>query len=283
MTASVAVVTVAYNTGRELETFLDSLAGAGLEPGSPVVVVDNSPQSRPETRQRAESRGARYLHAAENRGYGGGVSAGVAALDGPVDFLLISNPDVVFAPAAIDELLAGASRHPNGAAFGPRILDASGQVYPSARQLPSLRTGIGHALFSRVWPTNPWTRSYWADRDAELVEREAGWVSGAALLVLKSAYDAIGGFDQGYFMYFEDVDLGARFGQAGWKNVYVPSAVVTHTGALSTSQDSKTMELEHHRSAYRYLARKYSAWYLAPLRLVLRVSLGVRGRWVTRK
>jgi N-acetylglucosaminyl-diphospho-decaprenol L-rhamnosyltransferase len=83
-------------------------------------------------------------------------------------------------------------------------------------------------------------------------------------------------------MYFEDVDLGARLGKNGWRNVYVPSATVTHTGAHSTAQSAKRMEAAHHDSAYLYLANKYSAWYLLPVRVVLRIGLAARKWWVTR-
>jgi N-acetylglucosaminyl-diphospho-decaprenol L-rhamnosyltransferase len=83
-------------------------------------------------------------------------------------------------------------------------------------------------------------------------------------------------------MYFEDVDLGYSFGKAGWVNRYEPRATVTHIGATSTSQESGRMLREHHRSAQRFLARKYGGWYLLPVRLALRAGLGVRAWWLTR-
>ena len=69
------------------------------------------------------------------------------------------------------------------------------------------------------------------------VERTAGWLSGSCLLLRRDAFDAVGGFDPGYFMYFEDVDLGDRLGDAGWHNVYVPAAVVSHVGGHATVRD----------------------------------------------
>jgi N-acetylglucosaminyl-diphospho-decaprenol L-rhamnosyltransferase len=102
------------------------------------------------------------------------------------------------------------------------------------------------------------------------------------VLVRRAAFDSVGGFDPHYFMYFEDVDLGAKLGRAGWTNLYVPAAVITHTGAHSTSQTAGRMERTHHDSAYLYLSRKYAGWYLAPLRSVLRIGLTVRRWWVNR-
>lgn len=281
MHPSVLVVTVTYNTGQTLIPFLESLATASAHPLTAVIVDNASPDLTIE-RSVAEAHGAIFLELEQNRGYGGGVTAGVDAYGDSADYILITNPDVSFSPGSVDVLVQVAEAAPDAGAVGPRILDADGTVYPSARNLPSLRTGIGHALFGRIWPTNPWSRSYRAERDYGSDSRDAGWLSGACLLVRKTAYDEINGFDPSFFMYFEDVDLGARLGKSGWRNVYVPASTVTHTGAHSTSRSAKRMERAHHSSAYLYLANKYSAWYLAPLRAVLRVALAARSWWVTR-
>ena len=281
MSPSVLVVTVTYNTGQTLVPFLESLSTASVHPLT-VVIVDNASADLKLERSVAETHGAILLELPENRGYGGGVAAGVDAYGASADYILITNPDVSFSPGSIDALVTAAEQNLDAGALGPRILDADGTVYPSARNLPSLRTGIGHALFGRVWPTNPWSTSYRAERDYGDQARAAGWLSGACLLVRKSAYEAINGFDPKYFMYFEDVDLGARLGKTGWRNLYLPASTVTHTGAHSTSRSAKRMEQAHHSSAYLYLASKYSAWYLAPLRAVLRVGLAARSWWVTR-
>ena len=117
------------------------------------------------------------------------------------------------------------SRPPTGgrtpASLGPLIETADGDIYPSARALPSLGRGIGHALCGWWWPANPWTAAYRRERGAP-AEGAVGWLSGSCLLLRRKAFDAVGGFDPAYFMYFEDVDLGDRLGRAGWQNVYVP-------------------------------------------------------------
>lgn len=277
MSHSALVVTVTYNSGETLGTFLSSLAGAGtLAPE--VIVVDNASENLDVERLVAIKYGAKLIELSENKGYGAGIAAGVSAGTSPAEFILITNPDVTFAPGALDDLLRAAEELPDAGALGPKILDAHGRVYPSARNLPSLRTGIGHALLSRVWPGNPWTRSYRADREYGSGRRDAGWLSGACLLVRRSAYEAIGGFDPSYFMYFEDVDLGDRLARAGWRNVYVPESVVTHTGAHSTARSAKRMDRVHHDSAYLYLSRQYSAWYFAPVRFAMRIALKLRQR-----
>lgn len=281
MSDSVLVITVTYNSGETLGTFLESLSHAGKVPPE-VIIVDNASTDLTLERAAAQAYGARLIELTENRGYGAGIAAGVEAADHRADLLLITNPDVTFEPGSLDALRAAADDLPDAGSLGPRILDAEGGVYPSARNLPSLRTGIGHAILGRVSPNNPWSRSYRAEHRYGPERRDAGWLSGACLVVRRTAYDAIGGFDPSYFMYFEDVDLGARLAKAGWRNVYVPEAVVTHTGAHSTSRSAKRMERVHHDSAYLYLSRKYSAWYLTPVRFVLRIALSARQHWVSR-
>lgn len=277
----VGIVTVSFNSTAALPAFLASAQQSSSTP-PPVFIADNDSDDIATLRELAESHGAHLIEIGRNVGYGGGVSRAVEAAPADLEFIVISNPDVIFAEGAVDELVAAAQRHPDAGSVGPRILDDDGSVYPSARALPSLRTGVGHALFAHVWPSNPWTRRY-RNEDESVRERAAGWLSGACLLVRRSAFEEIHGFDEGYFMYFEDVDLGRRMGDAGWINLYAPTATVTHTGAHSTSQSAGRMTRAHHDSAYRYLAHRYRAWYLAPLRVTLRVGLAVRFWWVTRE
>jgi N-acetylglucosaminyl-diphospho-decaprenol L-rhamnosyltransferase len=280
--ASVCVVTVSYNSSDHLEPFLQSLHASEAESFS-VIVADNRSEDIEATRALVAKAKATLLELDDNRGYGGAVNAAAAVLGADIEWIVVANPDVTFHAGAISAMLDAAIRHPDAASVGPRILGDDGTVYPSARRLPSLSTGLGHAAFVRVWPANPWTRIYKAEGQDAMAERYVGWLSGSCLLVRRSAFEALGGFDEGYFMYFEDVDLGGRIGQAGWKNLYAPEAVVTHSGAHSTSRDSNRMLTVHHASAYRYLQRKYSSWYLAPVRGMLWFGLTLRARWLTRR
>ncbi|MEP6842221.1 MAG: glycosyltransferase, partial [Pseudolysinimonas sp.] len=125
--------------------------------------------------------------------------------------------------------------------------------------------------------------AYRRETDPSGRARDAGWLSGSCLLVRRSAFDAIDGFDERYFMYFEDVDLGFRLGKAGYRNVYEPAAAVTHVGAHSTDTESARMVAAHHASARRFLSKKYAGWRLWPVRIVLRVGLSVRSRAIQRR
>ena len=230
----VGVVVVTYLSAGVVGPLLDSIPAATSLPVA-TVVVDNSPHDDGAEEVVRSHGGATFVRAGSNLGYGSGMNLGARSLPSSVRWLVLANPDLVISPGAIDTLVDAASRHPDAALFGPLIRNPDGTIYPSARKLPSPRTGIGHAMFVRVWPSNPWTTSYRNDLDV-VEERSVGWVSGSFMLVRRDAFDAIGGFDEGYFMYFEDVDLGRNLGLEGWKVQFVPSADVVHVGASPPAQ-----------------------------------------------
>ncbi|MBF6512479.1 glycosyltransferase family 2 protein [Nocardia farcinica] len=275
-----AVVTVTYSPGETLGRFLDTLQQATDRPVRVVLADNGSTDGEPE-RAAAERADVDLVPTGGNLGYGGGANRGVAHLGSEYGWVVIANPDLEWRPGSLDELLAAAKRWPRGGAFGPLIREPGGEVYPSARMLPSIGRGAGHAVFGKIWPNNPWTRAY-RQSEAEITERPAGWLSGSCLLLRREAFDSVDGFDPRYFMYFEDVDLGDRLRRKGWLNIYAPTAEVMHIGGRSTSKAAKRMLLEHHRSAYRYLADRHQGPIWAPLRLALRAALALRARIETR-
>ncbi len=274
-----AVVTVTYSPGELLERFLETLPKA-TDRQVRVVLADNgSTDGVPE--RAAQRPGVELARMAGNLGYGSAANRGIAELGEEFGWVVVANPDVEWTAGSLDELLAATERWPRGGAFGPLIRQPDGSVYPSARALPSLGRGAGHALLGGVWPENPFTRAYRRSTESTS-ERTAGWLSGSCLLLRRAALDSVTGFDPRYFMYFEDVDLGDRLARAGWLNVYVPEAEVVHIGGHAACRASARMLAEHHRSAYRYLADRYSGPALAPLRLALRAALGARARLTVR-
>ncbi len=268
---AVSVVVVTFSPGGSLAGFLDSLRRA-TDRTVEVLLADNgSLDGAPQAA--AERPGVTLLSTGSNVGYGRAANAGVAATG--ADWVVVANPDVVWQPGSLDQLLAATERWPRAGALGPLIREPDGAVYPSARALPTLGRGIGHAVFGWWWPGNPWSVRYRQENE-DLRERTAGWLSGSCLLLRRQAFDSVGGFDPAYFMYFEDVDLGERLADAGWLNVYVPAAVVTHAGSHSTSRHAAAMTSAHHHSAWLYISRHYPGARWLPLRLVVRAGLAVR-------
>lgn len=273
-----AVVTVTFSPGRYLSDFLSSLRLATSHPTLTILADNGSTDGVPEAAAQ-EHADVEFLDTGGNLGYGAGMNAGARfarAKGVDQEFFLIANPDVTFSEGSLDELLACARRHPDAAAVGPRIVEPDGSNYPSARAVPTLLTGAGHALFGTIWPSNPWSRAYRDDADMDS-ERPAGWLSGSCLLVRWEAFEQIGGFDERYFMYLEDVDLGDRFTRAGWRNIFCPTAVIAHAKGHSTQSHRGAMLRAHHDSAYRFQADRHPHWYQAPLRAALWLGLRLRG------
>lgn len=313
-TERLRIVTVAFNPGEELALWAESV-GEATHRAADVVIVDNGTDAEMVD---AVGRiyGAAVLRPGRNLGYGTAVNRGVKALrersagtaapdpsagsfggrsfnaqglaggEGLFDlrdseWIVVVNPDVVFLPDAIDKLIAAAAAWPRGGAFGPLVRDRAGTVYPSARKFPRLVSGVGHALLVGVWPNNPFSRAYRENADATRAH-VVDWLSGSCLLLRREAFDAVGGFDESYFMFFEDTTLGEQLASAGWQSVFVPDAEVVHDQGASWRNKPENMIRAHHRSAARYLDGVYSKPWQAPLRWALRAGLKAREELLVR-
>ncbi|WP_027500205.1 glycosyltransferase family 2 protein [Rhodococcus sp. UNC363MFTsu5.1] len=276
MSSQLAVVTVTYSPGKHLQSFLDTLEGATTLQTQVIMADNGSTDGAPEAALEQNSN-VRLLRTGGNIGYGGAINRAVAELDPDAEFVVIANPDLRWDAGSLDLLLEAAQRWPRAGALGPMVLEPDGSVYPSARQVPGLVSGAGHALLGSVWPSNPWTQRYRQENE-QVSERPVGWLSGSCLLVRRAAFDSINGFDSRYFMYMEDVDFGDRLGRAGWHNVFVPSAEVTHAKGHAAGRHPELMLPAHHQSAYRFQADRHPHWWQAPLRWALRGGLAVRSK-----
>jgi N-acetylglucosaminyl-diphospho-decaprenol L-rhamnosyltransferase len=265
----VCAVVVDYDAGAVLAACVASLHDDGVDR---VVVVENGGPDGARTALEAAGLQAPVVATGRNLGYGAGANRGVAAC-GASDYVLVCNPDLVVFPGAVASLSAALDAEPSWALVGPRITDADGSVYPSARRFPSMTDAAGHALLALFKPDNRFSRRY---RDAGGDRRSgADWVSGACFLARRRAFEELGGFDEGYFMFLEDTDLCWRAHRAGWGVGFEPAAVVAHTEGVSRSRHPYRMLMAHHRSALRFANRTTEGWRRAALPLAA-VVLGVR-------
>jgi N-acetylglucosaminyl-diphospho-decaprenol L-rhamnosyltransferase len=218
------------------------------------VVVDNASVDGSELV--AQAAGARWLPMGANLGYGRAANRGAATPEARgARYLLVCNPDLELATGAVEALEAALRSDLCLGAVGPRLWNVDGSLYPSARTFPDLLGAAGHGLLGMIAPGNRFTRRYQLlDWDHDQPAR-VDWVSGACFLVRRDAWDSVGGFDPGYFMYMEDVDLCWRLGKAGWTVGYVPTADVRHDQGLSTNRHPYRMLAAHHRSMWRFACR----------------------------
>ena len=266
----VGAVVVNYNAGEVLGRCLASLRRNGI---ADIVVVDNgSTDGSTEVLQSFEG-SCRLISSPRNGGYGAGANLGARSI--ACDLVFICNPDLVAEPDAIGRLVESLDARRDAAVAGPMLLETDGSVYPSGRTFPDLRDALGHGFVGLFWRNNPWTRRYRLLGDDQHRARDADWVSGAGFLVRRDAFEAVGGFDEAYFMYVEDVDLCWRLHRAGWGVVYEPSARIVHEQGHSTSREPYRMLVAHHRSILRFARRSTTGRQRLSLPLVA-VALGAR-------
>ncbi|MFZ1062053.1 MAG: glycosyltransferase family 2 protein [Acidimicrobiales bacterium] len=242
VSSRVSAVVVDYHAGEALAACIDSLHANGV---TDVVVVENGEEgSAPSA---LAERDVVLVVPRMNLGYGRGVNRGVAA-SARLEYLLVSNPDVVVHEHAVERMTAYLDAHPEVGLVGPRILRTDGTVYPSQRVFPDFWLAGLHALLSPVWPTNPATTRYRSAKADGSVE----WVSGACFVVRRDVFELVGGFDERYFMFAEDMALCWQVREAGLSVAAVDEATVTHVEGLSRRRESRAMLIAHHRSAMRF-------------------------------
>jgi N-acetylglucosaminyl-diphospho-decaprenol L-rhamnosyltransferase len=261
----VGAVVVDFHAESALAQCVDSLRSDGVED---IVVVENgTPGSTPSA---LSGRGVRIIEPGLNLGYGRGANRGVATLSNH-DLIVVSNPDVVVHYGALDALVAALDAQPRVAIVGPQIRRPDGSVYPSHRVFPNFWLAGVHALLAPLWPSNPATRRYRSRHDDGSVD----WVSGAFFMMRREAFEEVGGFDERYFMFAEDMTLCWDVRQRGWGVAAVDDAVVTHVEGLSRQRATRSMLWAHHRSALRFEAHTATGLRRALLPLAT-VVLGVR-------
>ncbi len=263
--AAVGAVVVDHDAGALLEACVRSLQDEGADP---VVVVENGAPGSAAVALAGLTAGrpgsaVHIVRPGRNVGFGAGVNRGLAVLAAatPVpEWVLVSNPDLVLHAGAVPALVRALDDHPSWAIVGPRILTDDGQVYPSVRCFPSFTDAAGHALLAQFRPDNPFTRRYNPGTPPGDVVTGAGWVSGSCFLARRSALEELGGFDEAYFMYAEDMDLCWRAHAAGWGVGFAGTAEATHVQGVSTARHPYRMMVAHHRSALRFTVRTTKGW-----------------------
>jgi GT2 family glycosyltransferase len=239
-----------------------------------IVVVDNGSRDGSVATLRAAFPAVPVIDPGANLGYGRAANLGIASTRAPV--VAVINPDTEVEPGTAAAVLGRFDADPRLGAVGPQLLNPDGTPYPSARSAPSITDAVGHALLGAIAPANRFTESYrQLDADPE-APRDVEWISGAAVWLRRSALDRVGGWDERFFLFFEDVDLCRRLGGDGWTIAYEPGGHVMHAVGGSRARRPVRSIYEHHRAAYQYAEK----WWRGPRRLLLpaaAVFLAARG------
>jgi GT2 family glycosyltransferase len=275
----VAVLIVNFRVYDDLDRALTSLEFA-LRDGDEVVVFDQMSDATRLAGLRARHPRVQWMPSAENIGFGAAVNR--AARETTAPHLLWLNPDTVVAPRLIDALEAWLEAHPEVGCAGPRVMNDDGSVQASARRFPDVSTAIAgrSTWLTRRFPNNPLSRHNLLARDRDQ-PATVDWLAGSCVMTRRVLFERLGGFDEGFFLYWEDADYCRRALDVGFTCAYLPHVVVRHAGGRSAARDPGPAIRAFHASAYRMFVKhtNLSGRILAPF---VWVALTTRGRVLAR-
>ncbi len=272
-----SVIVLSWNVRDLLRACLRSLPLA--DPAVEVIVVDAASADGTAAMVTAEFPPARFprltlIASPENLGFSRGNNLGLRAAQGR--YLLVLNPDTELAEDALARMTAYLDAHPDVGVLGPGLVYPDGRPQPTRRRFPTLATAVFESTWLQPWaPRGVLDRYYARDLPADQAV-DVDWVVGAALLVRREAYAQVGGLDEGFFMYSEELDWCRRMKAAGWRVVQYPAARVVHHEGRSSAQVPAATHIRFNTSKVRYFRKYHGALAAESLRLFLLANFAVQ-------
>jgi N-acetylglucosaminyl-diphospho-decaprenol L-rhamnosyltransferase len=260
----IAVAIVTYNTREHLRACLATVLGdAPYE----VMVVDNGSSDGSVELVKAHFPDVALHPNRQNRGYGAGANQAIA--DCKAKYVLLLNSDTLLAPGALEALADYLDRNPRAAIVGPRLLYRDGQLQRSCFPFPTpLNSFLRESALSSLIRHVPMLREHYLLTWSHTHPRVVPWVLGAALAIRREAFEAVGGFDESFFMYYEEIDLCYRLHAAGWQVHFAPVTNIVHIGEASTIRNRSAMAVQLYGSMNHFYRRHYSVGQMRKLRLI---------------
>jgi GT2 family glycosyltransferase len=236
--------------------------------GVEILVVDNASTDGSSEMVRDEFPQIHFIANDENRGFAAANNQGLALSQGR--HLLLLNPDTEIVGDALATMIGYAQANGEVGALGPRLLNPDGSPQSSRRRFPTFSTGLVEStVVQEWWDDNRILRRYYmADTPDDAIQR-VDWVMGACLLVRRQVYEQVGGLDEGYFMYSEELDWCRRIKDAGWEIVYLPTATIVHHEGKSSEQVVPARHIYFQSSKVRYFRKHQGAFQAEALRWFL--------------
>ena len=270
-----SIVIICWNDLKVIKDCLESIYRETSSTAFEVIVSDNGSTDGSIQYIRENFPQARIVENGANLGFARGNNAGINVAQG--EYVLILNPDTIIHTGALDKLVAYAEKHPEGGAFGCRVLNPDGSYQNPARPLPSLGGALISALYIR------WLGRFSSAFDADLytgwdgrTEREVGFQSGCCVMLRRDVLERLRGFDERFFYHFEETDLCCRVWKSGAKVLFCPDAEITHLGGQSVGRFPIRFALETYRSRYRYFYKHFGRSGAIQVRWLSLLDLGVR-------
>lgn len=273
--AEVSVIIVTYNSGPDVQRAVASLAQS-MTCTYEVMVVDNASTDGQLAELQVQFPGISAIQMRKNLGFAAAVNTGIRASASP--FVLILNPDAVASEGSIDTLLEFARGRRHLGIAAPRLTYPDGRDQGTARSFPTAAAGLfgRRSPLTRAFPGNRWSTRFLSGMHGGTEPFRCDWVSGACMLVPRSAIAATGGFDERYFLFWEDADWCHRLVDAGFEVWTVPGSVVIHAEGGSRRGWPLPVVRHFHRGAYIYWKTFEAPQAWNPLRWIAAVALAAR-------
>lgn len=269
----VDIAIVNYNTRDLLRDCLASVLRAA--PGT-VVVVDHGSTDGSIGMVRGEFPDVVLEVNPANPGYGAGANRAIRRTSAP--YVVLLNSDTLLEPGALTALRQYLDAHPRAGLVGPRLRNPDGTLQRSCYHFltPFQMLVAQTSWLARFFSSAPVLRDHFLPASSHDAARAVPWVKGAALAIRRTAFEAVGGFDETFFMYAEEMDLCYRLKEGGWDTHFAAVTDVVHVEAASTAQQRARMEVKLFDSVHLFYRRHYTRTQLQQLRLVVACVMGQR-------
>ena len=270
-----SIIIVNWNVRDLLDKCLSSLHSAeiaidrndGDAPVAEIIVVDSGSADGSVDLVRDKYPAVKLLAQSQNIGFTRGNNIGLQRSLGK--YLLLLNPDTEVRPGALPALIDFMEGRERVGIVGPRTLNTDGSHQSTRRRFPSLLTGIFESTWLAPWAPAALERDYRMLDTADEAITEVDWVQGSALMMRRDVYRDIGGLDEGFTMYAEEMDFCRRAKNKGWLVYYHGGAVITHHGGKSSEQVGALKQIHFQTSKLRYFRKHHGYRQYVALRLVL--------------
>ena len=261
-----SVIIVNWNVRDLLRECLRSIeagkGGLSLE----IIVVDSASSDDSVAMVRSEFPSVHLIACTENVGFPRGNNLGLQEARG--DYLLLLNPDTVIVDDALAVLVSYLQVNPDVGVVGPQLLNPDGSVQSSRRRFPTAATGFFESTWLEGLAPGILRRYYALDLPDDATA-DVDWLTGACIMVPRSTYEAVGGMDEGYFMYSEELDWCRRIKESGRRVVYYPAAQVIHHVGKSSEQAVTARHINFNQAKLRYFRKYHGRFMVAVLRVFL--------------
>ena len=253
-----SIIYVYYNTPLEIGNSLRSLKNAADGVSYEVIIVDNN-SSIPLPEKIKGDKKLKIISNKSNKGYGRAQNQGVKVAKGA--YLLLSNPDTMYGEKSIRYMVERFTKDQTIGIIGPKMVNNKRHVSPTISKFPTLPSAlVVYSVFDKLWKKNPISQKFWMYDTDRSKEQDVDVLSGASMMIRKELFKRIGGFDERFFLYFEESDICMKVKRAGYRNLYFPKAKITHLIGKSSS-DKEFIQKAFQTSRLKFFS-KYHGFFI---------------------